>query len=360
MRRLLLLAFLLRPFTASAAAGKSVDLSAQFPGAAVRNQGATNTCHVFSTVALLEAALHRRWGLKTALSEADLFVRKVIKDPAYYQKVTEAIGRTLGTEPAYRFVEWGSAADDIAFAVANGIAKAETAPWPAFVKRYEDFKAGQLEALRAKDDHLLMLRGAAAQVDRDAERTAARDMAIRSDYFAGVNRANFSRIKAQIRSAQYAEEKSFQSFLNRIKGKTHAEAEALLLGASPALAEEHALLKTLLAGMRVDVKTFDSKELRTEDACRAAGAGRGAILAASFDRGIPAGLSMDVGALKEWGVSDGPASHAFTVTGYTTDAAGRVSLQSRNSWGGKNPPVPDSRFCRISRIVRVLTPAERP
>lgn len=358
MRRLILLALLLRPAAASAADGKAVDLSGQFPGAAVRNQGATNTCHVFSTVALLEAALHRRWDLSVALSEADLFVRKVIKDPAYYQKVTEAIGRSQGTEPAYRFVEWGSAAEDIEFAIKHGIAKAETAPWPAFAKRYSDFKSGQLKDLRSHDDNLLLLKGVAASVDKDAERVAARNMAIHSDYFASVDRENFARIQGQIRSQQFAEEKSFQGFLKMIKGKTQAESEDLLLGKNPQLAKDHAVFKSLLGGMRVEVKTYDSKELPSEAACRAAGADRRANLIASFDRGIPAGLSMDVGALKEWDVSAGPASHAFTVTGYTTDAAGRVSLQSRNSWGGINPPVPDSRFCRISRIVKVLSSVE--
>lgn len=358
MRRLILLGLLLRAGAASAASPKAVDLSGQFPGAAVRDQGATNTCHVFSTVALLEAALNRRWGLSVALSEADLFVRKVIMNPGYYQKVTEAIGRSQGSEPAYRFVEWGSASDDIEFAIANGIAKAATAPWPAFAKRYEDFKNGQLRDLRAHDDNLVLLKGVAAQVDKDADRTAARNRAIHSDYFASVDRANFARIQMQIRSQQFAEEKTFQSFLKRIKGKTQAEAEALLLGGDPQLAKDHAVFKSLLAGMRVEVKSFDSKEIPSEEACRAAGAGRGANLRASFDRGIPVGLSMDVGALKEWGVGNGPASHAFTVTGYSTDAAGRISLQSRNSWGGNNPPVPDSRFCRISRIVKVLSSVE--
>lgn len=64
------------------AAPETVDLSAQFPTLALRTQNDTGACHIFSTVALLEAALNRRWGLKLQLSEADLFVRRMIKSPS--------------------------------------------------------------------------------------------------------------------------------------------------------------------------------------------------------------------------------------------------------------------------------------
>ncbi len=341
----------------ASAAGKSVDLSAQFPGAAVRNQGATNTCHVFSTIAQLEAAVHRRYGLTIPLSEADLFVRKVIEDPGYYQKVREAMASVTGVEPVYRFVEWGDAKEDIEFAVKNGIARADTAPWPAFSKRYDAFVKGQRAELNAHDKILVMIGGAKTDLHREDSVMSAQEMAIHSDYFASVRQNNFRKIDAEMTADQFSARKTFNEFLKQLEGRTHAEAEDLLLGKEPQRAKDHQLYKTLLQGFRVEQKFYDSKEL-ADDACRAASADRRAALIATFDKGIPAGLSMDVGGLKEWGVDKGPASHAFTVTGYTTDAGGKVFLQSRNSWGGDNPSISEDRFCRISRILKVLGPTE--
>ena len=81
-------------------------------------------------------------------------------------------------------------------------------------------------------------------------------------------------------------------------------------------------------------------------------------LGESFDRGVPAGVNIDVAGMPEWGPSEGFTHRAFTATGYTIDERGRFLLQSRNSWGGVNPPVAEDRFCRISRILQVLGPAE--
>ena len=64
-----------------AAEAASADLSETFPDAACRDQGDTGSCHAFSSVALLESAIYRRYGriggIKLRLSEADLFVRKL-------------------------------------------------------------------------------------------------------------------------------------------------------------------------------------------------------------------------------------------------------------------------------------------
>ena len=339
------------------AAGKSVDLSAQFPGAAVRTQGATNTCHVFSTVSLLEAAFRRRWDFGEAFSEADLFVRKVVKDPEYYDQVRKAIGSAHGDQPAYRFVEWGNAPADIAFAIKHGIAKAATAPWPEFAKRYAAFEKAQRDDLGAHDDQVVTMSGVQQDLKRDFDVLGREEQAGRMDYFANVRRSQLQQVQGEISAVQFSAKKTFFAFLTQVQGRTFAEGEDILLGVDPKRAKEHELFQRLMSGFRVQVKTYDDVELPDEK-CRAAGADRKAALLAFFDRGIPLGLSMDVGGLKEWGVAKGPARHAFTVTGYKTGDDGKISLQSRNSWGGVNPEVSEDRFCRISRLVAVLTDRE--
>lgn len=285
MRRRLLAALLLSAGPAFAASAKSVDLSAQFPGAAVHGRGAANTCHVFSTMALLEAAVKRRWGVSAALSEADLFVRKLASDSDYYRRARKALDGARGAEPVCRFLAWGDAKEDIEFAVDNGVAKAEDAPWPAFARRYDGF---------AKEP---------------------------------------------------------------LPRRTQVGYSASVESAGSALAKERAASRSLLQGFRVFRKNYESKELPSE-ACRAAGADRRRALVESFDRGVPAGVNINVAGLPEWGPDQGFAGRAFTATGYTTDEQGRVLLQSRDSRGAVNPPVPEERFCRISRILQVLGPAE--
>jgi hypothetical protein len=359
MRGVLLCLTLLRASASFAAEAKTVDASSQFPGAAVRDQGNTNGCHVFSTVALLEAAVSRRWKITAALSEADLFVRKIVKDPDYYKQVAAALANSRGAEPAYRFVEAGDAPSDIDFAIKNGIATAETAPWPAFAQRYADFQKQQRTDLNAHDGVAVSLAGAQESVKGDFDEVGRQEMAGRMDYFGKVQEENLRQVQMSITLNQLAAQRTFQKFLAQVQGRTQTEGEDMLLGKNPELAKDRARYRALLYGFRVDQKSYDSAEL-TDEACDKAGAQRKAALVASFDRAVPVpvGLSMDVGGLKEWNITKGPASHAFTVVGYTSDAQGRISLHSRNSWGGFNPDVPESRFCRISRIVKVLTDQE--
>lgn len=57
-----------------------VDLSAQF-GDPPRKQGDIGSCHSFTAVALIEAAYFRQYGRHVRLSEADLYVRRIVLPP---------------------------------------------------------------------------------------------------------------------------------------------------------------------------------------------------------------------------------------------------------------------------------------
>jgi len=348
--RALALAALLAP-AALAAGPESADLGGQFPDAATRDQGATGSCHIFTTVSLIEAALYRRHGLHLPLSEADLFVRKVVSDPDYYDRARKAVGAD-DAAAAYSFVEGGSPYDDISFALKNGVAKAATAPWSAFAARYDAYKKKRKAEIEAKRERVVASAGGVAQVKEDYAAIGRAEAAGGTDYFASVARSNLRRIEPRIVGHHLAELASFREFLDQVEGRSPAEAEALLHGDPRRLASDRASVRAMTGPFRVRKLDFKAD-------CKDAGAAQKAGLLAALDRGIPVTVTMELGGLKEWGQERAKsARHAFTVTGYARDAAGAVTLKSRNSWGGDNPDVPQSRFCRINRVVAVLTDKE--
>lgn len=350
--RVLALIALLATGPALAAAPKTADLSAQFPDAATRNQGATGSCHIFTTVSLIEAALYRRHGLHLPLSEADLFVRKVLADPDYYARARKAVGPGDGAASAYGFVEGGSPYDDIVFALKNGAAKGATAPWIAFAGRYEAYKKKRKSEIEEKRELVVATAGGVEQVGKDYDRIGRDEASGYSDRIAQVGRANLRRVETQVTRAHLASLTSFRAFLDQIAGKSPAEAEALLLGDPKLLAADRASVKTMIAPFRV-------RKLDFKTDCLDGGAARKAGLLIALNRDIPVTVTMDLGGLKEWGQETAKtARHAFTITGYARDESGAMTLKSRNSWGGDNPDVPESRFCRISRVIAVLTDKE--
>lgn len=349
--RALGLLLLLAPGASLAAAPKTADLSAQFPDAATRNQGVTGSCHVFTTISLIEAALYRRHGLHLPLSEADLFVRKVLSDPDYYDRARKAVGASDGAASAYTFVESGTPYDDIVFAIENGVAKGATSPWSAFATNYEAYKKKRTAEIEKKRGAVVDSAGYVEQVKTDYTRIGQSEASGNADRTAQIARVNLKRVELDILRNRASSLASFGSFLDQIAGRSPAEAEALLLGDSKVLAADRETVKKMITPFRV-------RKLDYKTGCPDA-AGRKAGLLLALDHGIPVSISMELGGLKEWNTErDKTAKHAFTITGYTTDEKGFVTLKSRNSWGGDNPDVPEAHFCRIYRIVAVLTDKE--
>lgn len=359
----LLLCLRLLPGPAAGALPQTVDLAAQFPGAAVRDQGSTGGCHVFSTIALLEAALHRRWGLSLALSEADLFVSKVIKDKGYYNRVITGVRRGESTEFVYSFVEGGDPGDDIEFALKHGIAKARTAPWPAFAKRYDGFRKAQRAAIDDLQDKFIPLNAAAKDVKEDLNRVGEQEAAGLTDYFGAVQRHSLQQVSFKIDGARLMAKDRFLDFLEQAVGKNEAEAEALLLGKDPQLAKDRLSSKILMSGFRVTKTDFTEPPIpwgtTPEQRCAQQIPARKAVLMLALSHKIPVVVSLELAGLAAWGqAAEKTAKHAFTVTGYVTDAAGSVTLKSRNSWGGDNPDLPEKDFCRVYRVTAALTNQE--
>ena len=159
--------------------------------------------------------------------------------------------------------------------------------------------------------------------------------------------------------------KEFQEFLDQIAGQTKREAERKLLGDVSVLEEDRKEVVRLAAGFKTIKLDFpykrpDKSAADADASCRELGAKAKAGLLAALKKKIPVALSMDIGGLPEWNQRGnfGSAWHAFTITGYTLSAEGALTLHSRNSWGGLNPDVPETRFCRIKRVTAVKTASE--
>lgn len=346
---------------AGAATPKVEDLSGQFPDAATRNQGQTGSCHVFSTISLIEAALYRGYGLRLALSEADLFVRKVVTDPDYYEKARLAVGAEDGTDKAYKFVEGGSPYEDINFVFETGVAKAKTAPWSAFTLRYKTYVAEQKKLIEKKRQGVV----ASAQFYEEGQKQVQSDYAAvghleetgMADRTAQIQRNHIQKVDMKLSQMRIASVANFHAYLSLIAGLSAINAEKLLLGDDPQLAKDRAAVKTMLVPMRVKKLSFPG--YKPDADCPKAGALQKAALEVVLDKKIPLSISMELAGLSEWNQEKKKtAMHAFTIIGYAKDAAGTLTLKSRNSWGGDNPDVPEKHFCRIKRVVAVLTAKE--
>lgn len=342
---------------APAPATLQADLSAQFPDPALRDQGRTGACHVFTSVSLVEAALFRRFALRLALSESDLFVRRVIEDPAYYSDVEAAVRQSTGAALAYRFIEGGWPQSDIAFVLKSGVAKAVTAPWAAFAGRYYAFKTAQQRAIAEKKDARF---DRTVAIPHEMRREAASDAADRRLDNMGQERGKaLQRAVPQADAAASAAKAGFMDFLRQTQGKTQAEAEKTLLGDDPQLAKDRALVKTLTAGFKLQIQKFAAVSgSALGEACRRSGLPVKAAVLARLRKNVPVSVSMDIGSIPGWGDVPSGSWNAFTVVGFETDRAGSVTLRSRNSWGGDNPDILEAHLCRIDGLISVLTPAE--
>lgn len=355
---LLLALFLLLSTPLRAAEPEKVDLSDQFPDAALRSQGNTGSCHIFTSVSLLEAALYRRWKLRLPLSEADLFVRKIIEKPDYYDEVKQRVQDSHGTSTAYELDEGGFPADDLEFAMAKGVALAKTVSWAEFEARYIDFRFSDLGWIKRHQQPLVDSEHDKTQTQTGLDTLGQEEGDGQKDSFVGLDRSLLLKIKSQAGKQAGDARKRFIDFLDQGGGKSPALVEKLLLGEDPQIAKDRAVVKDLSSGFTVKKKSFAYKAAkRPADAlCAAAGAAQKALLLFTLRRGLPMSIAMDIGGLSAWDMSYKPeAHHAFTILGFELDSQGQMTLKSRNSWGKKNPDVPENQFCRITAAAIVTT-----
>lgn len=135
------------PVPKPAARCQSANLSLQFNNLGSvtydRNQGDIGSCHVFASVALLEAALYRKTKVRYRLSEADLFLNRTVNHPHYYEVFVGRLRAEIQAEKldySPQVLEGGWPSEDLEYAVANGVAKGSGKDWAEFSARYVKYK----------------------------------------------------------------------------------------------------------------------------------------------------------------------------------------------------------------------------
>jgi len=319
----------------------SVDLSHQFPDAACRSQAGTESCHAFGSIALLEAALYRRYGapggVRIRLSEADLFVRKTVAGEGFYDEVRKAFKENPFHPMMWSFDEAGKTYEDTEFAIEHGVATAEVVPWDAFKKRFDDFREAkrkeaeaEMEKCRSEFSQAMTLPDAAAR---------------------GRCVANFQ--KARVAALDFLEEAA---------EKNAEEAEKHLLGEDKEVPKDREFIRKLIEDFDPEEDRYDVPAIAERDddsKCLKAGEDRRLQAKRLLDKKIPVVFGMNIAGLGEWGHGDAKskARHYFVVTGYADGKDGLV-FKSRNSWGGLNPEVRADRLCRVYAVVWLETDLE--
>jgi hypothetical protein len=313
--RTTLLAAGLAVLAAPARAAGSADLSGQFPDPACRQQGAVGSCHAFSSVALLEAALFRGGGKRIRLSEADLFIQCMVAGGRLWEHFS------IGTEDGLQ--EGASPLGDLEVALSTGVATSLS--YDAFFERYEPYR----KKIQAAVDDVV-----------GAERWLNPALAGPIDLRGPV--AAFLDDPAQVRVA----------------------VKKLLLGREEAIAAERGKVRDLLSGYSLSAAYFPGMpwpQVTRAASCREHGAGQKEAVLRLLWAGRPAGVAMKLTGLKAWKMPWSwwdDAMHAFLITGYRTEPSGEVRFLTRNSWGGQNPEIREDELCRILLVYSVDTPGE--
>ena len=371
-------------------AAKKVDLSGQFPDAACRDQGALGACHSFAATGLLEAAVFRRHGAAGAdggrlrLSEADLFVLK-ISAGWYYSNLRTYLDQGLSVPEAFTAAEGGTLKTDLTLALRDGVCSEDVAPWKLVTQRYEELRARREKAMQGKlsaagfptdrgpGDIGRRLRDApdVIEIARRMEADAAAGLAALSadqsrgysDSLSGIRAASLQLAQSRSRQAESGAHAalSFADFIKEASAVNSRQTSEILLGDDPRIGRERERVRGLFQGFTGDVAPFArSSGLLSGPNCFKSGAPQREKILSWLERGIPAGVSMDLTGLSAWGQGGAlkPVGHAFVISGYERGPAGYV-FKTRNSWGGKNPAVSEDQLCRVVAVAAVLTPNEK-
>lgn len=331
----------------SAAAELTLDVSRTLPDAPTRNQADAGSCHSFAATGLVESALYRQYGLRLRLSEADLFVGRIVTDKDYYDEAAAAMRRAQGSGKPPKEVEvseGGHPSSDVDFVLGRGMATNFAADYATMMLSYRRM--------------------------RDAEqRTMAGIARDNADYAPGGN--SFQKWYFNTFVPLFYDPGAHWAEL-QTKPQSRKITEMALLGGpenAKRLAAERELVKKALAGFKKAEASFarhkpTSGTAKDPKLCRAAGQKAGAWVRGQLEKGRPVAISMGVGGAQEWGSQpDEPdiddSNHAFLITGLASEK-GKVTLVTRNSWGGRNPGVGEDRFCRIYAAATLTAPNDPP
>jgi hypothetical protein len=297
--------------------GKTLDLSYQFQDPADRNQGQIGSCHVFSSVSILEAAYYRKYHQKIKFSEADLFLRKVILSDDIYAPFVYSKQCTLQ--------EGGNAHLDSQFVIKYGVATSLS---------YEKLEKLYIWYRNAEEKTMSSINSYADETDLSAD--------------AGKKKIDLREFWADLQTKPAMKEQLMKFF-----------------GAGDkVLKKERETIKKQLAGFKAvewSNPDYAPEVVRYDKAkCAAEGIPVKRILLAELEEKRPVSVSVDMAGLEEWGQTDTSrdSKHAFTIIGYKLSPTGEYRFVSRNSWGGINPDLSESALCRVRATRGVYTPEE--
>ncbi len=314
----------------------SVDLSGQF-ASDCRDQGKTDSCHAFASIALLEAALKRNQKEDLQLSAADLFVRKtLLKSGAQAVEIPAEEGSVDVVQ-----IETGDPYEDIRFAIRSGVARMGTVPWESFLEAYEEYKAQRKEKCLE---------------------------AFKQD----------SKPLAQC----LAENSHLKAFLESLsQEQSLAEKEKRLLGESPEIQKDREEIRKRLEGLSVSKEEFVPllpPEADDKGVCKEKGLKQKGMILSRLALDWPVAVCLHLEGLEGWGAEDakgGELKHCVAVTGYKkAQGEDPLYLATRNSWvriilassqGGvsflpgiqvvaDNPKLYEHDLCRVHEIVTLF------
>ncbi|MBI3550905.1 MAG: hypothetical protein HY077_00180 [Elusimicrobia bacterium] len=292
-----------------------VDTMTQFPDPAERRQCGVGACHAFSSISILEAAYFRAHGERVTLSEADVFVRRTVLSKRLYDEFC-ATGKC-------ELSEGNDVAGDIQFALDNGVATS---------LNYKDFSERYLRYRKAEQATL-------AGLEREYQKMSWLEKLLYDP------RAHWAELQQQPRAKRILSD--------------------LLTGRDPKLDAERAQIKKKLAGFKLKSQSFDylgEKAKRTSPAdCAKNASKQKAAIIGELKAQRPVSVSMSLVGLKEWRSEKDKddANHAFTIVAYRDEPKEGLRFETRNSWGGDNPEVPETKLCRIYSVVTVRTPVDK-
>lgn len=313
---------LLLPAAPACAGDKEiVQLHGVFPDDATRDQGDYGACHSFASVAILENAIKRAGG-DVKLSEADLFLRYTLRSDHYI----ELMGGWMFDEAmkdAYlkmsdRYVREGdNPSPEIEFALAQGVATRDSVPWAATMRYYDYYKR-----------NLQALLDARIKECTETKTECAKPQANRSSY------------------------ESYASYVKYLREGNKNPGQYIIPGEPATLQAERDATRKLLSGFKYISIIGPRENTEPGDACREKARVQRDTIAFALRGHAPVIVGMNLENLPAWQSFGG---HAFVLTGFLRDAD-RYTFTTRNSWGGKNPDVPDDQLCHLGFAGWLMAP----
>lgn len=296
-----------------------VDLRPQFADGANRNQCDVGSCHAFGAIGVLEAAYFRKHHKTIKLSEADLFLQKTVLTGDIYNQFCSG-GKC-------EVSEGNNTADDLRHALDKGVAT--NLGYSDFLDRWRRYRAAEQATME----------GIKRQAEKDAK-----------DFYGWVASFLYDP-KAHWKELSTSDQS--RKILERY------------LSGSSELGQSREAVRKELVGLTLATQNFTylggpkARELG-DGGCRRDGAKQVSSISSELKAGRPVVVSMTLGGLQAWGQTDASqhANHAFVLTGQRKQGDALI-FETRNSWGGTNPSVPQDQSCRIYSVSSVLIPGEK-